>query len=249
MVRMLLVVLMLAVGVTHAAAVELDVDGNGAVDVASGGTNAMDAANARMNIGAGTLSASGGTVMQYTLPIFNNTSKQTVARYDRTGILKNVASGGTYYVTPAVAGTDYLSPAFIVNDLITDSATKMLSAAQGKVLKDLADTKLDASVLGGKLTYGGGETMYFTGETFVVGSGSITLNDDGSIEAVSLYGDGASLTNVPAASFAVNATACSSGNRGSVRYVAGAPGAADVMEACTKSAADAYAWRAVFTAP
>ena len=44
-------------------------------------------------------------------------------------------------------------------------------------------------------------------------------------------------------------TACSATNRGAIRYTAGVGGAADTFDACTKSAADVYAWRAIYTAP
>lgn len=46
-----------------------------------------------------------------------------------------------------------------------------------------------------------------------------------------------------------DATACSSANRGATRYTAGGAGVADKIESCTKSAADVYAWRAIYTAP
>lgn len=46
-----------------------------------------------------------------------------------------------------------------------------------------------------------------------------------------------------------DATACSASIRGAIRYTAGGAGVADTFDACTKSAADVYAWRAIYTAP
>jgi hypothetical protein len=44
-----------------------------------------------------------------------------------------------------------------------------------------------------------------------------------------------------------DATACSSANRGAIRYVAGGAGVADKWEGCSKAGADTYAWRDIAT--
>jgi hypothetical protein len=60
---------------------------------------------------------------------------------------------------------------------------------------------------------------------------------------------GTSLSLSSSIKLSTDATACSATNRGAIRYTAGAAGASDKFEACVKSAADAYAWLAIYTAP
>lgn len=57
--------------------------------------------------------------------------------------------GMRYLPTYASASDTPLMPADIVDNLTTDSASKVLSAKQGKVLKDALDTKITASALAG----------------------------------------------------------------------------------------------------
>jgi hypothetical protein len=83
-------------------------------------------------------------------------------------------------------------------------------------------------------------------------TGSITtrmLIDGNGLIGIGTTSPHAALDIGGAVRLSTDATACSSTNRGAIRYTAGAAGVADKFEACVKSSADAYAWLAIYTAP